>query len=317
MYEPLENYLEDIDHLLVVPEGRQEVLDEIRSHILERAQDDTGQITSESLKKAISRYGSPQQVASKYVGDYQIISPTYKKYLIRYTAILFAAHLCLLVLASLFKTNVYLFPFFFIPRLDVIHLLNFIPMALLYDLGLVGLVLYVITQRNKDIKLPWVKLKFLKPGHEVPGLKKPKFLVLLVLGVGYGLVLAVFVKYGTLFFYSLNLKEPKPFFGPVASLWYSLALLFVFGVAFLAYVMRFVVNSHWVELAKYATYLLIFFLVINIPIADAFSVWDHPELKTMIMVIVGFFALLYSYEFLKTFILLVRSALKPRRPGPS
>jgi hypothetical protein len=71
MYDQLEKYREEIDHFLVVSEGRQEILDEIRSHILERAEDESGQITDESLTMAISRYGSSQQVASKYVGDYQ------------------------------------------------------------------------------------------------------------------------------------------------------------------------------------------------------------------------------------------------------
>jgi len=316
MYDKLEKYLEEIDHFLVVPEGRQEILDEIRSHILERAEDESGQITDKSLMMAISRYGSSQQVAAKYVGDYQIISPTFKKYLFRYTGILFVVHMLLIFFASLFDTNVYLFPFFFIPRLDLIHLLNFIPMALLYDLGLVGVVLYFITQRKKEIRLPWLKLKFPESDGQVPGLPKPKPLVLLLMSIGFVLVLYVFINFKTLFFYSLNFNEPKSLFGPTASLWYSLALLFVFGVAVLSYALRFIFNSRWIELAKYAIFLSVFFLVINVPIADAFFIMDHPELKTMAIVIISIIAVLYAYEFLKTLILIVRDSLKSNPAGP-
>jgi hypothetical protein len=316
MQDELEKYIEEIDHFLVVSEGRQEILDEIRSHILEMAEDATGQVSNESLQMAIARYGSPQQVASKYIGDYQIISPTFKKYLFRYTGILFAFHLALIVVASLFKTNVYLFPFFFIPRLDIIHLLNYIPMAFLYDLGLVGVVLYIITQKKKEIKLPWLNLKFLESNGHVPDRSKPKPLILLLLCILYGFVLFVFIRFGTLFFYSLNLSEPKPLFGPVASFWYSLALLFVFGVAVLTYLMRFFWNSRVLDLIKYALYLGVFFLIINIPIADAFSIMDHPDLKTLVLVFLCFIAVLWGYDFLKTLVLIVRDSLNPKRPGP-
>lgn len=310
MYDELEKYLEEIDHFLVVPEGRGEILDEIKSHILERAEDETGQITDESLMMAISRYGSPQQVASKYVGDYQIISPTFKKYLFRYTGILFVLHLFLIVIASLFKTNVYLFPFFFIPQLDIIHVLNFIPMAFLYDLGLVGVVLYIITQKKKEIRLPWVKLRFIRANGEVPEKPKPKPLILLLLCILYGFVLYIFIKFGTVFLYTLNWSEPKPIFGPIASFWYSLALLFVFGVAVAAYLIRFYWNSRVLDLIKYALFLGVFFLIINIPIADAFSVVDYPGLKTLALVFLCFIAVLWGYDFLKTLVLIVRGSLK-------
>ena len=312
MQDELEQYLEDIDHFLVVPGGRREILDEIRSHILERAEDVTGQITDESLHLAITRYGSPQQVASKYVEDYQIISPTFKKYLFRYTGILFAFHLFLIVLASVVKTNVYLFPFFFIPRLDVIHLLNFIPMAFLYDLGLVSVVLYVITQRKKEIRLPWLRLKFLESNGQMPDREKPRPLILVLLCILCGFGLVVFIRFGTLFFYSMNLSEPKPLFGPVASFWYSLALLFVFGVAVLAYLIRFFFNSRWIDLLKYAIYLLVFFLILNVSIPDAFSVIDYPDLKTIAAVIILILVVLYAYKFLRTLVFIVRASLSSK-----
>jgi hypothetical protein len=181
----------------------------------------------------------------------------------------------------------------------------------------VGVVLYVITQKKREIRLPWMKLKFLESNGDAPQRPKPKPLILILLCIAYGFMLFSFIKFGTLFFYFLNSSELKSLFGPVASFWYSLALLFIFGVAVVAYLIRFVFNSWWLDLAKYAIYLLIFFLILNVPIADAFSVMDHPDLKTMTVVIVGFFAVLCAYEFLKTFVLIVRGFLKSKQPGPT
>ena len=312
MYDGLERYLEEIDHYLVVSEGRREILDEIKSHILERAEDATGKITEDSLREAISRYGSPQQVAAKYAGDYQIISPFLKKYLFRYTGILFIFHVLLILAAGLFNTNIYLFPFFFIPRLDIIHILNFLPMAFIYDLGLVGLILYFITQRKKEIRLPWLNLKFLSSNKQPSGLPRPKPWVLLLMIIGYGAVLFIYVKYKTLFFLSLNPGSPQPLFGPEASFWYSLALLFVLGMEVISYLLRFIFNSYWIELIKYALFLNVFFLIINVPIPDTFSKLDHPDLKTMAVVIVSFFAILFAYEFLKTLVLILRNSFRAK-----
>ena len=153
------------------------------------------------------------------------------------------------------------------------------------------------------------------PKPPAPERPKPKPLVLLILCILYGFVLYVFIKFGTLFFYSLNLSEPKSLFGPVASFWYSLALLFVFGLAVLAYLIRFFWNSRVLDLIKYALYLGVFFLIVNIPIADAFSVMDYPDLKTLVLVFLCFIAVLWGYGFLKTLVLIVRESLKSKQVG--
>jgi len=49
MNKYLKDYLEQIDHYLVVQEGKKEILDEIKSHILEKAEDETGEVTEASF----------------------------------------------------------------------------------------------------------------------------------------------------------------------------------------------------------------------------------------------------------------------------
>ena len=158
MYQNLENYLQEINHYLAVKDGAEEILAEIKSHILEKTEAEFETITEGGISKIISGYGKPQQVAAKYLEGYEIISPTFKRHLFLYTGILFACHLTLALAAFLFHFNMIVFPFLFIPDMDVWQFMFYIPMTIIYDLGLVALFLYIVTQKSKDARLPWPAL---------------------------------------------------------------------------------------------------------------------------------------------------------------
>lgn len=302
MNKHLKNYLEQIDHYLVVQDGKKEILDEIKSHILEKAEDETGEASEASIKDLISKYGSPQNVAEKYMDDVQIISPTFKKYLWRYTSLLFSIHCILILCAVLFFGDMYLFPFFFIPEMGIIQALNYIPMAFIYDIGLVGLVLYFITQRRKEIRLPWPKIGLEVPKTPAKGSQSPKTVPLVLMILGFCAVVFAFIKYGTLYFYSLNLTAPKSLFGPEASFWYSMALIFIIAIGILSYTARFFWNPLLIDLIKYPLYLAVFVIVLNNPIEDSWINFPHFDLKTLAIVFIGFLAALNTYLFLKSLI---------------
>ncbi len=168
MSDKLEAYLEEIGHYLAVAEGREEILSEIRSHILEKAETESGGTTDEALDKIIAAYGPARRVAEKYLDGRPIIAPAYKRFLFRYTSILFAYHTLLTVAAVVFREDFIFFPFLFIPRLGVIDALMYLPTAFLADLGVVSLILYFVTQRGKDVRLPWPKF-----GVDLDEVKKP------------------------------------------------------------------------------------------------------------------------------------------------
>ncbi len=299
----LKDYHEQIDHHLAVQDGKKEILDEIKRHILEKAEDQEGEASEASIKNTISKYGSPQKVAEKYMDDIQIISPTLKKYLWRYTGLLFSIH-CLLILCSLlFLGDIYLFPFFYIPNMGIIQALNYIPMAFVYDIGLVGLVLYFVTQRKKDIRLPWPKIGLDVPKGPAKVPQSPKAIPLVLMTLGFFAVVFIFIKYGTLYFYSLNLTDPKSLFGPEASFWYSMALIFLFAIGILCYVARFFWNRLLIDLIKYPLFLAVFLLVLNNPLEDAWINFPYFDLKTPVVVFIGFLAAIYTYLFLKSLIL--------------
>ncbi len=303
MNKYLKDYLEQIDHHLAVQDGKKEILDEIKSHILEKAEDQGEEVSEASIKDTISKYGSPQKVAEKYMDDVQIISPTFKKYLWRYSGLLFSIH-CLMILCSLlFLGDIYLFPFFYIPDMGLIQALNYIPMAFVYDIGLVGLVLYFVTQRKKDIRLPWPKIGLNVPKGPAKVSRSPRIIPLVLMIFGFCVVVFVFIKYGTLYFYSLNLAVPKSLFGPDASFWYSIALVFLFAVGILCYIARFFWNPLLIDLIKYPLYLAVFVIVLNNPFEDAWVNFPYFDLKTPVVIFVGFLAVIYTYLFLKSLVL--------------
>ncbi|MCX6567566.1 MAG: hypothetical protein NT147_00750, partial [Candidatus Aminicenantes bacterium] len=135
MSNKLEIYLEEISHFLSGREEREEILSEIRSHILEKAATERGEPGDAAIDKAIAAYGPARKVADKYLDGRPIIAPAYKRYLFRYTTLLFAFHSFLTVVAVIFKEDFIFFPFLFMPRLGVIEALMYIPTAFLADLG--------------------------------------------------------------------------------------------------------------------------------------------------------------------------------------
>jgi len=159
MSKRLEIYLEEISRYLGIGKEKQEILSEIKSHIMEKAEQEFGEVTEEGIERIIDAYGSPRQVAEKYMDDNQIIAPAFKGHLLRYTAILFAFHMGLTLLSFIFKTNMAVLPFFYIPKIESFQALFYLPMAFVYDLGLVGIILYFVTQSRGDVRLPWPKVK--------------------------------------------------------------------------------------------------------------------------------------------------------------
>ncbi|MFA4947689.1 MAG: hypothetical protein WC674_04155 [Candidatus Krumholzibacteriia bacterium] len=271
MHENLEKYLKEISHYLAVKQGAGEILAEIRSHILEKAERESGGFTADSLDKTIAGYGRPRDVAAKYMDGDEIISPTFRKYLFRYTAMLFAIHFVLTVLAVSFRTSIIAIPFFFIPKMSAFWAVLYLFMALVYDFGVVALILYLVTQRKGDVRLPWFGVRLARRGES--GLKKPRPAVLAMLIVIFGILLYVFVRYHTLFFYTVNGSRPETLLNPAASVFFSILLLAALACDIIGYWIRFLFNTAWVTLVQNTIALLILWIIWNSPI--------KPEYKTV------------------------------------
>ena len=278
MDENLERYLDEISHYLAGGRASKEILAEIESHILEKSQREHGSITPESIRKTIDGYGPAQEVASKYMDGQEIISPKFKRYLFRYTALLFSLHLVLTLVAAWFETSIIALPFFFIPKMPIWALFIYLPMALVYDFGVAAFILYLVTQRGKISRLPWFGIPAGRRGES--GLSKPKPAVLAMLLVIFAFMLGVFLRYHTIFFYSINFGPMESLLGPTSSIFFSILFLAAVACHVVCYWIRFLINSAWVLLVEDGIVLLILWVAWNSPIKPVFKEVSGIDLST-------------------------------------
>jgi hypothetical protein len=316
MSKRLETYLEEISRYLGTGQEKQEILTEIKSHILEKAGQEYAEVTEESIEHVVEAYGSPRQVAEKYLEDSQIIAPALKGHLLRYTTILFAFHLGLIALSSILKTSMAVLPFLYIPEIDSFQTLFTIPMAFFFDLGLVGFILYFVTQSRKDIRLPWPKLTLDWQKIRERKRSKPKLFLLFLMLLGYGVLIWLYWRSGTLFFKTIDFQNPRSLLTPDASTWYSLGLLGLLGIGIAAYTIKFFSLSEWVDLLRSACQLAILGIVINRPIPNPFLDFTYLDLQIVANAVIAVVAVFISVDFLKSLVILGTKALKEKSSTP-
>lgn len=316
----LETYLEEISHFLSGRAEREEILSEIRSHILEKAATEHGGTDDAAIDKAVAAYGPPRKVAEKYLDGRPIIAPAYKRHLFRYTSILFAAHLLLTAVAVVFKKSFIVFPFLYMPEMGVLEALMYLPTAFLADLGAVALVLYFITQSGKDVKLPWPRL-----GADLDEFKPTKgfwagrfatavgAVVMLTLT---DLALYILSKYGTIFLYFENLKEsrdPIPLFTPGAGRRLSLIVIAMLAAATMKLFIRLFTRSRWVDVVSNAVSLALIGLLLRQPFDGLFAVPVAerllPKIKYGLRFLLLFIALMTAVELVKNLVAIGRKKL--------
>lgn len=315
MFKKLEDYLEDISHYLGTKKEKEEILSEIESHILEKARQEFDEMTEENIEQVIGAYGSPRRVAEKYMEDDPIIAPALKGHLLRYTLILFALHMGLIVLSSIGKTSIAVIPFFYIPEIDSFQSLFYVPMAFFFDLGLVGTILYFVTRRGREIELPWPKLKLDRQKIKERAEAKPKRLPLFFMLLGYGVLVWLYWHYDTVFFKTIDFQDPRSLLTPAASAWYSPALLALLGIGIAAYALKFFASPVWVDLLRSASQLVVLVIVINRSFEKTFIDFPYLDLSTMAGIVIVIIAVWLAFDFLKSLVILGMKTLgKTERP---
>jgi hypothetical protein len=318
MSDKLEAYLEEISHFLSGRAEREEILAEIRTHIMEKAAEGPGEFTDAGIAKAIAAFGPARTVAEKYLDDRPIIAPAYKRYLFRYTTLLFAFHALLTVVAVIFKKDFVIFPFLFMPRLGVIEALMYLPTAFLADLGIVTVVLYFITQSGKDVKLPWPK--FAVDLDEVKPPTKSFWLSRIATAVGAVIMLAitdfalyVFARHQTIFFTNLDWSDLRPLFTPGAGRRISIIVIAGFAVSTMALLIKLFTRSRWVDIASNVVSLGLIGLLLREPVDNLFAVHfsEHAlrSIKYGVKFTLLFIALMTTIELVKNIVAISRRKL--------
>jgi hypothetical protein len=318
MSDKLEAYLEEISHFLAGKAEREEILSEIRSHIMEKAAEGPGEHTDAAIERAVAAFGPPRQVAERYLAESRpIIAPAYRRYLVRYTSILFALHAVLTVLAVVLKEDLVVFPFLFIPQLGVLGALMYLPTAFLADLGIVALVLYFITQSGKDVKLPWPKF-----GVDLDEVRPPRKTFWRRLGTAIGAVfmlaltdlsLYLFARHGTIFLKRLGAGEPLPLLTPNAGRRISLIVIAWFAASAMSLFIKLLTRSRWVDIISNVISLALIGLLLGQPF-DGLLAFELPErglhaVKYTIQFALLFTALMIAIDLVKNIVRVSRRRL--------
>lgn len=317
MFEKLEAYLEEISHFLSGREERMEILSEIKSHLLEKTEQEHGKVTEASIEKVIAAYGPARRVAEKYMDGHQIIAPAFRRYLFRYTSFLFAVHLLITAVAVIFTKSFLVFPFLFVPRMGVFEAIFYLPTAFLFDLGVVTLILYFITRSKKEIQLPWPKFAV-----DLDEVKRPRRLILSGLGfvamlglTGFALVL--YIRYHAIFFVSLNFPEPRLFFTPEAGKWFSLGVIATLAVGTIALFVKLFASSPWVDAVQNGISLIIVGCLFRLPLDNAIAIslpgrFLH-QIKFSLTFILFFISVVVAIDFVKSLVVIGRKGLAKQR----
>jgi hypothetical protein len=316
MSDKLEAYLEEISHFLSGRAERDEILSDIRSHILEKAAEGPGEFTDAAIDKAIAAFGPARGVAERYLDESRpIIAPAYKRYLVRYTSLLFGLHAALTVLAVFLKKELVLFPLLYIPRLGVIDALIYLPAAFLTDLGAVTLILYFVTQSGKDVRLPWPKF-----GVDLDEVKPPSkhfWVSRIATAVAAVIMLAItdfalylFARHQTIFFVNLDWTDPRPLFTPGAGRRLSLIVVAGFAVSTLTLLIKLFTRSRWVDVIYGVISLGLIGLLLTQSFENLFAVRIAesilPKIRYAAKFTLLFIALMTAIDLIKNIVIISR-----------
>lgn len=323
MSDKLDAYLEEISHFLSGRAEREEILAEIRSHIAEKAAEGPGEFGDAAIERAIAAYGPARRVAERYIEDKPIIAPAYRRFLVRYTSILFAAHAALTVAAVAFKQDFVLFPFVYMPRLGVFDALMYLPTAFLADLGLVALVLYFITQSGKDVRLPWPRFGVDLDEVEPPsGARVWAGRIATAAGAIVNLAIADFLLYifarrQTVFFTGFKWRTAAPIFTPGPGRLISIVVIAMFAVSALALLVKLITRSRWVDVVSGAVSLGLVGVLLAQPYEGLFAVAISERLlrwlKPTLTLTMTFIALMIAVDLVKHVVAISRRKMAAAR----
>ena len=188
--------------------------------------------------------------------------------------------------AVVFKEEFVLFPLVYMPKLGLIQALMYLPTAFLADLGIVAVVLYFITQRGRDVRLPWPKF-----GVDLDEIKPPRKLFWRRFGTAVGavvmltltdLALHVFSRHGTIFLSKRGAADFRPLLTPDAGRRVSLVIIGLFAVSTMALLVKLFTSSRWVDVVSRALSLGFLGLLLNQPLDAILAVpISEPALRAL------------------------------------
>jgi hypothetical protein len=179
MATTLDRYLDEVSAHLSLRTDRKDVILELRSSILDQAEDlGEGEASEDSIAEALRRMGEPVEVAMAYTGRKYLIGPRMYRPFVIYTGLLFAVHLAMLLVATVTKSTMHLFPVT-IGQIDARSLLGFLiyaVQALLMDIGIMVVIFAAAGRARRTVRMP--KLTFRVQSGVRPALSRACLILL-------------------------------------------------------------------------------------------------------------------------------------------
>jgi hypothetical protein len=154
----LARYLDEVSAHLGRKKGKRDLLLELESAILDRAEDiGGGEASQEAIEKALTSVGEPAEVALSYSGERYLIGPRLYRPFFIYTGILFAIHLVMIVVATVTHAGIEVGPLvaFRIPTPHSLLNILFVALqALLVDIGLTVVIFTGVSRVQRTVRLP-------------------------------------------------------------------------------------------------------------------------------------------------------------------
>lgn len=155
MNRKIEEYLAEVSHYISDTKAADDIIKEVRSHIIDRAQEEFGDTGDESLEKILSKLEEPRQMAEKYSQGQDIIAPYYRKHVIVYTAFLFFINLGVSVASIVLGKGIHMVPFMQVASGDFLTFLGGLPVTFFFYFGIVCMFFMIIT-KYKTVKPAWL-----------------------------------------------------------------------------------------------------------------------------------------------------------------
>ncbi|HEU4395755.1 MAG TPA: hypothetical protein VFS92_09330 [Planctomycetota bacterium] len=189
--EELRRYLDRVEGNLQGP-GKGDILREIESHILDRAEALAAAREAapgpEDLRRAIEELGDPSDLAISYSGEKHLVSPKEYAAFWYFTLLVFAVHTTTLLVAFATQAEFAFFPFNVLPGSKVrtggaaAVIASLIVQAFLFDVGLVTTVFFLLRRTFRRVELP--NLTFRVESSRRPSLFRALFAGLLLVLLG-------------------------------------------------------------------------------------------------------------------------------------
>lgn len=246
MTNNLKTYLNEISQYLYTnnSKDKEDILKEIEAYILEETKNTYQKVTEDGILKVTKDFGSPREVAKRYMHELQENTIPRKRFFMMLLSIVFAIHSSIYMFLMIYNIDTLAFDNSYTANVQLLLQILSIFVVLLMDTLLLLPITAYIFKKKSNIKF----FKFANDSDESSSLsdisffrpkqKKDNIIMTVVSIVVFAVELVVYAKYNTLFVIS-SLKDSNVILADsVICKAVSIAIIVVTGIHFINYLFK-------------------------------------------------------------------------------